>query len=330
MDRGRRRFGGVFAAAALAASTVAGPALAQQGAWPAQPIRLVVAYPPGGSTDVAARVVAERLSARFGQQVVVENRAGAGGTIGAASVAKSAPDGYTLLFAASPELTISRVTRKDLPYDASRDLQAITLVGVVPFMLVANPAVPANDLKGLIAWARAQDGKASFASFGANTSNHLVGELFIVETGARSVHVPYKGSAPAVTDLIGGQVQYMFDTVTAVLPHVRSGKLKAIAIATPTRSPLAPEVPTMAEAGLPGFTGGTWFGVLAPAGTPAPVIATLHEAISGIVRSPEVRQGFEQRGIEAVGNSPREFSKFVESEIARWQGLATRIGIRPE
>jgi tripartite-type tricarboxylate transporter receptor subunit TctC len=330
MDRGRRTFGGVVAAAALAAAAVGGPAVAQPGAWPAQPIRLVVAYPPGGSTDVAARVVAERLSARFGQQVVVENRAGAGGTIGAASVAKSAPDGYTLLFAASPELTISRVTRKDLPYDASRDLQAITLVGVVPFMLVANPAVPANDLKGLIAWARAQDGKASFASFGANTSNHLVGELFNAETGARSVHVPYKGSAPAVTDLIGGQVHYMFDTVTAVLPHVRSGKLKAIAIATPTRSPLAPEVPTMAEAGLPGFTGGTWFGVLAPTGTPAPVIATLHEAISGIVRSPEVRQGFEQRGIEAVGNSPREFSKFVESEIARWQALATRIGIRPE
>lgn len=330
MDRGRRTFGGVIAAAALAAVAVGGPATAQQGAWPAQPIRLVVAYPPGGSTDVAARVVAERLSARFGQQVVVENRAGAGGTIGAASVAKSAPDGYTLLFAASPELTISRVTRKDLPYDASRDLQAITLVGVVPFMLVANPAVPASDLKGLIAWARAQDGKASFASFGANTSNHLVGELFNAETGARSVHVPYKGSAPAVTDLIGGQVHYMFDTVTAVLPHVRSGKLKAIAIATPTRSPLAPEVPTMTEAGLPGFTGGTWFGVLAPAGTPAPVIATLHEAISGIVRSPEVRQGFEQRGIEAVGNSPREFSKFVESEIARWQALAARIGIRPE
>jgi tripartite-type tricarboxylate transporter receptor subunit TctC len=315
---------------ALAAATAGAPALAQQAAWPAQPVRLVVAYPPGGSTDVAARVVAEKLSARFGQQVVVENRAGAGGTIGAASVAKSAPDGHTLLFAASPELTISRVTRKELPYDASRDLQAITLVGMVPFMLVANPAVPANDLKGLIAWARAQDGKTSFASFGANTSNHLVGELFNAQTGARSVHVPYKGSAPAVTDLIGGQVQYMFDTVTAVLPHVRSGKLKAIAIATPTRSPLAPEVPTMAEAGLPGFTGGTWFGVLAPAGTPAAVIETLHEAISGIVRSPEVRQGFEQRGIEPVGNSPREFSKFIESEIARWQALATRIGIRPE
>lgn len=330
MDQSRRTFGKWCTTLALAAASAGMPVLAQQAAWPAQPIRLVVAYPPGGSTDVAARAVAERLSARFGQQVVVDNRAGAGGTIGAASVAKSTPDGYTLLFAASPELAISRVTRKDLPYDALRDLQAITLVGMVPFMLVAHPALPANDLRGLVAWAKAQDGKASFASFGVNTSNHLVGEQFNAETGARALHVPYKGSAPAVTDLIGGQVSYMFDTVTAVLPHVRSGKLKAIAIATPTRSPLAPEVPTMSEAGLPGFTGGTWFGVLAPTGTPAPVIERLHEAIAAIVRSPEVRQAFEQRGIEPVGNTPREFSRFVETEIARWQALATRIGIRPE
>ncbi len=329
MEQGRRAFGAFIAAAGVAAGLAGGTVRAQP-AWPTQTVRLVVAYPPGGSTDVAARLVAERLATRWGQQVIVENRAGAGGTIGAASVAKSAPDGHTLLFAASPELTISRVTRKELPYDASRDLQAITLVGVVPFMLVANPSVPAGDLRALIAWAKAQDGKASFASFGANTSNHLVGELFNLEAGARSVHVPYKGSAPAVTDLIGGQVNYMFDTVTAVLPHVRAGKLKAIAIATPARSPLAPEVPTMAEAGMPGFTGGTWFGVLAPAGTPPSVVATLHEAISGIVRAPDVRQLFEQRGIEPVGNTPAEFGRFIGSEIARWQSLATRIGIRPE
>jgi tripartite-type tricarboxylate transporter receptor subunit TctC len=330
MKQGRRAFGVFLAAAGVAAAGVSGTVAAQAGAWPTQTVKLIVAYPPGGSTDVAARVVAERLSARFGQQVVVENRAGAGGTIGAASVAKSAPDGYTLLFAASPELTISRVTRLNLPYDAAKDLQAITLVGVVPFILAANPAVPATDLKGLIAWTKAQDGKASFASFGANTSNHLVGELFNAEAGTRSIHVPYKGSAPAVTDLIGGQVNYMFDTVTALLPHVRGGKLKPIAIATPVRSPLVPEVPTMAEAGLPGFTGGTWFGVLAPAGTPAAIVEKLHAEISGIVRSPEVRQNFEQRGIEAVGNTPREFSAFIDSEITKWQKLATRIGIKPE
>jgi len=330
MKQGRRAFGALMVVAGAAAAGAVGPVAAQAGAWPTQTVRLVVAYPPGGSTDVAARLVAERLSARFGQQVVVENRAGAGGTIGAASVAKSAPDGYTLLFAASPELSISRITRLNLPYDSAKDLQAITLVGLVPFILAAHPAVPANDLKGLIAWAKAQDGKASFASFGANTSNHLVGELFNAEAGLKSIHVPYKGSAPAVTDLIGGQVNYMFDTVTALLPHVRSGRLKPIAIATPSRSPLVPEVPTMSEAGLPGFTGGTWFGVLAPAGTPAAVVAKLHAEIAGIVRSPEVRQTFEQRGIEAVGNSPAEFSSFISGEIAKWQKLADRIGIKPE
>lgn len=329
MMQSRRSFGASLVATAVALGA-SGHALAQPAAWPQQTVRLVVAYPPGGSTDVAARLIAEKLSARFGQQVIVENRAGAGGTIGAASVAKSAPDGLTLLFAASPELTISRITRKDLPYDANRDLSAITLVGMVPFMLVAHPSVPAGDLKGLIAWLKTQDGKASFASFGANTSNHLVGELFNAEAGTKAIHVPYKGSAPAVTDLIGGQVQFMFDTVTAVLPHVRSGKLKPIAIATPARSPLAPEVPTMGEAGLPGFTGGTWFGVLAPAGTPAAVVEKLHAEISGIVRSPEVKQTFEQRGIEPVGNTPREFSAFVEREIGKWQALANRIGIRPE
>ena len=326
---GRRSFLGTLGGATLALGAP-GAAFAQAPAWPQSTVRLVVAYPPGGSTDVAARLIAEKLTARIGQQAIVENRAGAGGTIGAASIAKAAPDGYNLLFAASPELTISRITRKDLPYDSARDLTAITLVGMVPFMLVAHPSVPANDLKGLIAWLKAQDGKASFASFGANTSNHLVGELFNAEAGTKSIHVPYKGSAPAVTDLIGGQVQYMFDTVTAVLPHVRSGKLKPIAIATPARSPLAPEVPTMSEAGMAGFTGGTWFGVLAPAGTPAPVVQRLHAEISGIVRSPEVRQTFEQRGIEPVGNTPQEFSAFVEREIGKWQTLATRIGIKPE
>jgi tripartite-type tricarboxylate transporter receptor subunit TctC len=327
MVQSRRAF--LTSLAAFLAFGSAGPADAQA-PWPTSTVRLVVAYPPGGSTDVAARLIAEKLTARFGQQVIVENRAGAGGTIGAASVAKAPADGHTLLFAASPELTISRITRKDLPYDAARDLLPITLVGIVPFLLVANPSVPAGDLKGLIAWTRAQDGKASFASFGANTSNHLVGELFNAEIGARSVHVPYKGSAPAVTDLIGGQVNYMFDTVTAVLPHVRSGKLKPIAIATPARSPLVPEVPTMAEAGLPGFTGGTWFGVLAPVGTPAAVVDRLQAEISAIVRSPDVRQTFEQRGIEPAGGTQKEFAQFIEREIAKWQTLATRIGIKAE
>ena len=308
----------------------AGAAQAQSEPWPARPVRIVVAYPPGGSTDVAARLVAERLSARLGRQVVVENRAGAGGTIGAASVAKSEPDGYTLLFAASPELTISRITMKGLPYDSAQDLQPIALVGQVPFMLVANPAVPATTLGELIAYSRANPGKLSYSSFGNNTSNHLVGELFKLSAGIDAVHVPYKGSAPSITDLIGGQVQYTFDTITAVLPHVRSGKLRAVAMATRQRSALAPGVPTMTEAGMAGFTGGTWFGLLAPSRTPRPVVDRLQAEVDAILKSPDVRKTFEERGIEPAGGTAQEFATFIQSEIEKWQALANRLGIRPE
>jgi tripartite-type tricarboxylate transporter receptor subunit TctC len=298
--------------------------------WPARTVRLVVAYPPGGSTDVAARLVAERLSTRLGRQVVVENRAGAGGTIGAGSVAKGEPDGHTLLFAASPELTISRITMRNLPYDSAQDLQPIVLVGQVPFMLVANPAVPATTLAELVAHAKANAGKLSYSSFGNNTSNHLVGELFKLSAGVDAVHVPYKGSSPSITDLIGGQVQYTFDTITAVLPHVRSGKLRAIAMATPQRSALAPGVPTMAESGMPGFTGGTWFGLLAPSRTPRPVVERLQAEVDAILRSPEVRKAFEDRGIEPAGGTAQEFAAFIQAEVEKWQRLAARLGIRPE
>lgn len=308
----------------------AGVAHAQPEPWPARPVRIVVAYPPGGSTDVAARLVAERLSVRLGRQVLVENRAGAGGTIGAASVAKSEPDGHTLLFAASPELTISRITMKGLPYDSAQDLQPIVLVGQVPFMLVANPALPATTLAELIAHAKANPGKLSYSSFGNNTSNHLVGELFKLSTGIDAVHVPYKGSAPSITDLIGGQVQYTFDTITAVLPHVRSGKLRAVAMATRQRSVLAPGVPTMTEAGMAGFTGGTWFGLLAPSRTPRPIVDRLQAEVDAILKSPDVRKTFEERGIEPAGGTAQEFAAFIQAEIEKWQGLANRLGIKPE
>jgi tripartite-type tricarboxylate transporter receptor subunit TctC len=329
-DRRRAALALLGGGAALLLLLGAERALAQSEPWPARTVRLVVAYPPGGSTDVAARLVAERLSSRLGRQVVVENRAGAGGTIGAGSVAKSEPDGYTLLFAASPELTISRITMKSMPYDSARDLQPIALVGQVPFMLVANPAVPAASLAELIAHAKANPGKLSYSSFGNNTSNHLVGELFKLSAGVDAVHVPYKGSSPSITDLIGGQVHYTFDTITAVLPHVRGGRLRAIAMATPQRSALAPGVPTMAESGMPGFTGGTWFGLLAPGRTPRPVVERLQAEVDAILRSPDVRKAFEERGIEPAGGTPQEFAAFIQSEIDKWQRLATQLGIRPE
>lgn len=287
-------------------------------------------YPPGGSTDIAARLIAQKLMPVFSQNVIVDNRAGASGTIGASLVAKAEPDGHTLSFAASPEVAIYRALVKNQSYDSFRDFQPVTLVGRVPFMLVVHPSVAASSVKELVALAKAKAGALNFASFGSGTSNHLVGEAFRAATGINIVHIPYKGSAPAIADLLGGQVQMTFDAVPVVLPQVRAGKLKALAVATPRRSPLAPDVPTMDEAGVAGFTGGTWWGVLAPARTPSPVVDRLSREIAAIVRAPDVTQIFTERGFEAVGNNPAEFRAFIESETRRWLKVAQGAGIKPE
>ncbi len=315
-------------AVCLALSTVA--AAAADTVFPTHPIRFIVGYPPGGSTDIAARLIAQRLAPVFSQSVVVDNRAGASGTIGAALVAKAEPDGHTLSFAASPEVAIYRALMKSPPYDSLKDFQPITLVGRVPFMLVVHPSVPANSVKELVAVAKAKPGTLNFASFGNGTSNHLVGEAFRAATGTNIVHIPYKGSAPAIADLLGGQVQMTFDTIPVVLPQVRAGKLRALAVATEKRSPLAPAVPTMDEAGVPGFVGGTWFGVLAPAQTPQRVVDRLATEISAILRSPDIAQTFNDRGIEPVGNSPAQFRSFIESESRRWLKVAQDAGVKPE
>lgn len=315
---------------ALAALTlISGGALAAD-SYPARPVRLIVGYPPGGSTDIAARMIGQRLTPIFNQTVVIDNRAGASGTIGASIVVKSDPDGYTLSFAASPEVAIYRALMKNAPYDSLKDFTPITLVGRVPFMLVVHPSVQASSVKELIALAKAKPGTLNFASFGNGTSNHLVGEAFRAAAGINIVHIPYKGSAPAITDLLGGQVQMTFDTVPVVLPQVRAGKLRALAVATPKRSPLAPDVPTMDEAGVAGFTGGTWFGVLAPARTPPAVIERLNREIAAILRAPDVVQTFNERGIEPVGNSAAEFRAFIESESKRWLKVAQDAGVKPE
>ena len=305
-------------------------AAAQAGAYPERPVRMIVAYPPGGSTDTAARLVAEGLSRSIGQTVLVENKAGAGGTIGAAYVAKSAPDGYTLLFGSAAELSIARATRSNVPFDTLRDFEPITLVGLVPFLLVINAKLPPNNLRELLAWIKANPGKVNYSSFGSNTTNHLAGEAFKVAAGIEATHVPYKGSAPSITDLLGGQVQYTFDTITATLPHVRSGGLKAIAVALPQRSALVPDVPTLSESGLPGFTAGTWFGMMAPKGTPAAIVDKLHREVVSVLRSEAMRKEFAAKGIETGGNSSREFAKFIGDESARWTELAARIDLKPQ
>ncbi|MCD0501444.1 Bug family tripartite tricarboxylate transporter substrate binding protein [Bordetella petrii] len=315
-------------ASALAISAAAAPAAQAADAYPSHPIRIVVAYPPGGSTDTAARLLADRLGTALKQTVVVENRPGAGGVIGASSVAKAQPDGYTLLFAASPELSIAGITTPNLPYDPNRDFSPITLVGQVPFILVANNDFPAGNVEELIAYTKAHPGKVNFSSFGTNTSNHLGGELFNLQAGIKMTHVPYRGSSPSLTDLMGGQVQVTFDTVTAVFPLIKAGKVKALAIATAERSPLAPDLPTIAESGVPGYAGGTWFGLLAPAGTPPEVVQRLSSATRGILESDDIRQQFASRGIQPAPGSPEEFRAFLAGEIAKWQEAAQKIGIK--
>jgi tripartite-type tricarboxylate transporter receptor subunit TctC len=315
---------------ALLAVLLPATAAAQTDAWPSRPIHMVVGYPPGGSTDIAGRLLAARLAARLGQPVIVENRAGAGGTIGAQSVVRAEPDGYTILLAASPEVSIAPVTLKSLAYDPVKDLAPITLVGQVPFFLVANPAFPPNTLQELIAYAKANPGKVNYSSFGNNTSNHLVGELFKATAGIDTVHVPYKGSGPSIVDLMAGQVQYTFDTPAATWTQVKAGKLKAIAVTTTARLPSAPNVPTMGEAGLPGFVGGTWFGLLAPAKTPRPVIDRLNAEVAAVLHSPQFRKVFEERDIIPGGDSPEEFGRFIAAEVTKWRTLAARIGLQPQ
>ncbi|HWI15413.1 MAG TPA: tripartite tricarboxylate transporter substrate binding protein [Burkholderiales bacterium] len=310
--------------------TAMGTAVAADTAFPTRPIRMIVGYPPGGSTDIAARLVGQKLTPVFGQTVVIDNRAGASGTIAATIVASAEPDGHTLSFAASPEAAIYRALMKNPPYDSLTDFKPVTLVGRVPFMLVVHPSVSANTVKELVALAKAKPGTINFASFGNGTSNHLVGEAFRAAAGIDIVHIPYKGSAPALADLLGGQVQMTFDAVPVVLPQVKAGKLKALAVATIKRSPLAPNVPTMDESGVAGFTGGTWFGVLAPARTPAFIVDRLSREISTVLRAPEVAQTFNDRGIEPVGNTPAEFRAFIESETKRWLKVAQGAGVKPE
>jgi tripartite-type tricarboxylate transporter receptor subunit TctC len=313
-----------------AAALAHGTSLAQSPAWPARPVRVVIGYPPGGSTDVAGRLLAEQLGRRLGQQVIVENRAGAGGTVGATSVVRAEPDGYTLLLAASPEVSIAPITMKAMPYDPVRDLQPVTGVGQVPFFLVVNPSVPAQTLAEFIAYAKANPGKLNYSSFGNNTSNHLAGELFKSLTGISAVHVPYKGSGPSMTDLIGGQVQYSFDTPPAVQEHVRGGKLRALAVATRQRLQSLPQVPTFTEAGLPAFSGGTWFGLFAPAKTPRAVVDRINAEAVAQLSSPELVKAFTDRGIVPAPQSPEDFARFVQAEVGKWKDLAGKVGIVAE
>jgi len=294
------------------------PQLAAAQAYPNKPIRVIVPVPAGGTPDVVARMVQPGLSSLLGQQLVIDNRGGAGALIGTELAARAVPDGYTLFFSSPGPLTILPHVHKKVAYDPIKDFAPVSLISIGPFLLIAHPAVPARTVKELIALARAEPGKLDYASAGNGTPNHLAMELFKSMAGVNMTHVPYKGAPQAVTDLIGGSVNLMFNSIPPVLPHIRSGRLKLLAVAGGRRSPQLPDVATISEAGVPGFEAITWFGLLAPARTPKQIVARLNELLVKVVRAPDIKSRFEVLGYEVVGSSPQEFASFIRVESEKY------------
>jgi tripartite-type tricarboxylate transporter receptor subunit TctC len=295
--------------------------------FPSKPITIVVPYAPGGTNDIMARSIAGRMGESIGQSVIVENKTGAGGNIGAAYVAKAAPDGYTILTASVGVYSINKWMQK-LPYDPEKDFAPITNGGSVPNMLIVNPSVPVKDVAELIAFAKAHPGKVAFASMGSGTTGHLSGELFRQMTSADLLHVPYKGSAPALQDLLGGQVQLMFDNMPTAIKLAQSGKVKGLALTSLQPHPLAPGVPTLDQAGLKGFDVTAWFGFAAPAGTPKPVIDKLNAEMVKALRDPVVAQNLTKLGVTIIADSPEHFAAYMAAESKKWREVVQRAGIK--
>jgi len=320
--------GGFFAGAAVVGAVAtmgAGVCLAQD--YPAKPIRMVIPFSPGGATDVPGRLLAQKLSETLGHQVVVDNRPGAGSIIGTDIVAKALPDGYTLLMTATPYV-ISVNLHKKLPFDPARDFVPVTQFGSGPNVLVVHPSLPAKSVQELLGLARSQPGKIDYASSGNGSAQHLFGALFLSMANVKMTHIPYKGSGPATADLLGGQVKVGFPGIAIVVPHHKSGRLRALGVTTAKRSSQMPDVPSIAEAGVPGYDATLWLGITAPRGTPRPVIARLNKEIASALRQPDLREAFARSGTDPVPSTPEAFGAFIQAEQAKWGKVIREIGLQ--
>jgi tripartite-type tricarboxylate transporter receptor subunit TctC len=304
--------------------------VAQAQTYPAKPVRMVVGFPPGGGTDILARIVALKLSEAWGQQVVVENRPGASATIAAAVVAKAAPDGYTLSMGQLTPNAIAPALMADLPYDAARDFVPVILVGTSPNVLVVNPSLPAKNLAELVALAKSRPGKVTYASSGQGSLQHIAAELFSGVAGLQVVHVPYKGSSQAIVDMLSGQVDMNFDSMPAALQHVKAGKLRALAVTSAKRASGLPDVPTVAESGYADYDLNTWWGLFVPAGTPAAVVAKIHRDTLAILQNADVRERFAGVSVDVGGGSAEDFANLVAADIAKYRALVRQLRIRTD
>ena len=298
--------------------------------YPTRPIRMIVPFPPGGGNDLLARSISQPVSQVLGQQIVVDNRGGAGGQIGAELAAAAPPDGYTIFLGSIGNLTFLPVLKQQLPYDPVRDFAPVTLLATSAFILVVNPAVPAKSVRDLVALAKAKPGQLNFGSGGTGSSFHMTGELFKFETGIDITHVPYKGASPALIDVLSGQIQMLFSTMPTVVPYVKSGKLRALGVSSRKRAEVVPDVPTIAEAGVPGFEVLNWQGIVVPKKTPAAIVQKLSHALQEALKSPDTIKALANQGLDAAGGTPEQFAAMIKSEIERYRKVAKAVNLRLE
>jgi tripartite-type tricarboxylate transporter receptor subunit TctC len=320
---------GLVVSIAVALGALAPQAVLAQ-AYPAKPVRLVVPFPPGGSTDIVARIVAQKLGDRLGQQMIIENRGGAGGTVGTDAAAKATPDGYTLVVGTTSTHAVAPSVYPKLGYDPVKDFAPISLIATTPYLLVVNPNVGATTLKEFVDFAKARPGKLNYASAGTGSTTHLAMEMLKGQANFFMVHIPYNGNGPAGTAVIAGQVEALFGSLPAVLPHAKSGRVRPLAVGTPKRSPSLPDVPTVAESGYPGFDASLWLAIMAPANTPAPVIDRLHKEIVSVVSAPDAAEALGKAGAEPITSTPAELASMVKDGVQKYAKVVQQAGIKPE